>query len=237
MDSPTQSPRSKPAEKKTPYMKFSDFLKKYRLAVLIAFGIAMLALIGVAVATVISSSTLKASTASMEKMDADFAAYESEKDQAKKTELEKEVVASAEDTAQKWKGKYAALRAISYKAKIAESKKDWAEAEKNWLDIAVRAPQSYLAPIAIGNAAKAAEEQGAPDRALADYQKLVEKYSDKTIGIPHAYFSIGRLSESAKDYAAATKAYQKVVSAWPDSDWTKLATDRILFMKSHGLTK
>jgi tetratricopeptide (TPR) repeat protein len=237
MDSPTQSPRAKPAEKKTPYMKFSDFLKKYRLVVLAVFGIAMLALIGVAAATIVSGSTLKASTASMEKLDADFAAYESEKDQAKKAELEKAIVASADEVAQKWKGKFAALRALSYKAKIAESKKDWAEAEKDWLAIADRAPQSYLAPIAIGNAAKAAEEQGAPDRALANYQKLVEKYSDKTIGIPHAYFSIGRLSEGTKDYAAAAKAYQKVVSSWPDSDWTKLATDRIIFMKSHGLSK
>jgi tetratricopeptide (TPR) repeat protein len=237
MDNPTYSPKARATEKKTPYMQFSDFLRKHRVLILVIFGVAMLALIGIAVGTVISDASLKASTASMEKLDADYAAYEAEQDQAKKAELEKNVLASSDSILAKWKGRFASQRALSYKARIGEFKKDWPEAEKNWLAIIDAAPNSYLAPIALGAAARAAEEQNAADRALADYRKLVEKYADKTIGMPHAYFSIGRLSEGAKDYAAAMTAYQKIVSTWPDSDWTKLATDRILFMKSHGLSK
>jgi tetratricopeptide (TPR) repeat protein len=237
MNSPEKSPKTKSAEKKTLYMKFADFLRKNRLLLLIVFGVAIIALVGVAAFTIVSEQSLKASTASMEKLDADFEAYQSEQDQAKKAELEKALVASADSVAQKWKGRFAAQRALSVKARIGEAKKDWAEAEKTWLSVIDAAPDSYLAPVALRAAARAAEEQGAADRALADYRKFVDKYSSKTIGVPHAYFSIGRLSEGAKDYAGAMTAYQKIVSTWPDSDWTKLATDRIIFLKSHGLAK
>jgi TolA-binding protein len=99
------------------------------------------------------------------------------------------------------------------------------------------APNSYIAPVALQGAANAADEQGASDRATADYRKFVDRYSDKTIGIPHAYFAIGRLAEQSKDYAAANTAYQKIIATWPDGDWTKLATDRIISLKSQGLLK
>jgi len=237
MDSQVHSPKAKSSEKKTVYMKFSDFLRKYRMVLIVAFGVAMVALAVVAAMSIISESALKASTASMEKLEADYGAYEAEQDQTKKAELEKSLAASADEIVGKYKGQFAAQRALSYKAKLGEARKDWAEAEKDWNAIVEGYPKSYLAPVAIASAARAAEEQGADDRALAGYKKLTEKYATSALGIPHAYFSIGRLSEGKKDYAGAMAAYMKIVSAWPDSDWTKLATDRILFLKSSGLAK
>jgi tetratricopeptide (TPR) repeat protein len=237
MDSPARSPKAKAGEKKTPYTKFADFLRKYRVFVIGAFVAAMLALVGIAAATMLSDQAVKASTSGMEKLDADYASYSAEQDQAKKAELEKGFIAYADSLIKKWPRRFASLRALTYKARIEESKKDWASAEKDWLAIAGSAPDSYLAPVALQGAARDAEEQGAPDRATADYRKLVDKYGDKAIGIPHAYFALGRLAEQSKDYAAAMTAYQKVASTWPDEDWTKLATDRIIFLKSHGLSK
>jgi tetratricopeptide (TPR) repeat protein len=237
MDATARPPKSKSSEKKTLYVKLSEFLRKYRMVVLIVFGLAILAVIGVAVGTAIKDSQLKASTASLETLDDDYAAYSSEQDQSKKADLEKTFLASVEKVSKRWKGHFAGQKALAYMAKMAESKKDWVAAEKDWLAVFDAAPASYLAPVALQGAATAAEEQGAVERALADYRKLVDKYSANAIGMPHAYFSIGRLSEQSKDYAAALIAYQKVVSSWPDSDWTKLSTDRIIFMKSSGLTK
>jgi tetratricopeptide (TPR) repeat protein len=204
---------------------------------LILFAVIVLAVIGVAVGTAIKDGQTKAAAASLEKLEADYATYSSEQDATKKAELEKAFVVSADTIAKQWNGNYAAQKAIVYKAKIAESKKDWAGAEKAWLSLLSSSSDSYLAPVALQGAASAAEEQGAFDRSLADYRKLVDKYASKTIGIPHAYFSIGRLSEGTKDYAGALVAYQKVASTWPESDWTKLATDRIIFLKSSGLAK
>lgn len=236
MDNPAHATKAK-AEQKTLYVKFSDFLRNNRVAVLILFAVVVLAVVGVAVGTAIKDGQTKASASSLEKLEADYAAYSSEQDATKKADLEKAFLASADKVAKQWKGQYAAQKATVYEAKVAESKKDWAGAEKKWLDLLSASSDSYLAPVALQGAASAAEEQGALDRSLADYKKLVDKYATKTIGIPHAYFSIGRLSEGAKDYAGALVAYQKVASTWPDSDWTKLATDRIIFLKSSGLAK
>jgi tetratricopeptide (TPR) repeat protein len=238
MESPARSPKTKSAEKpKTPYVKFAEFLRKYRLPVLIVFGAGLLAVLGVAVGTAISDSALKASTAKLEKLDSDYQAYASEQDAAKKADLEKTLLATVDSTLKRGTRLFAGQKALSYKARIEESKKDWASAEKDWLTIADAAPDSYLAPVAIQGAAVAAEEQGSADRATVDYKKLIDKYGSKAVGIPHAYFALGRLAEQSKDYASAAVSYQKVVSTWPESDWTKLATDRIIFLKSQGLTK
>jgi tetratricopeptide (TPR) repeat protein len=238
MDSQEVSPKAKPAEKKkTLYVKFGDFLRKYRVIILALFGAALLAIIGVAVGTMIKSARINASSESAQKLDADYQAYASEANETKKAELEKTFLASVDAATKKWPRQFAGMRAYSYKAKIEEAKKDWAAAEKDWQAIVVAFPDAYIAPVALQGAALAAEEQGAFDRAIADYKKLVDKYSGKTIGIPHAYFALGRLAEQTKDYTGAMTSYQKLVSLWPDSDWTKLATDRIISLKSQGLAK
>lgn len=238
MDSTANSPKARPSEKKkTPYVKFAEFLRKYRVPVLAVFGAAILAVLAIAVGTAIKDSAVKASTTRLEKLDADFAAYSGEQDATKKAALEKALIASIEETVKKGSRQYAGQKALAYKARIEETNKDWAAAEKDWLAIAAAAPDSYLAPVALQGAAVAAEELGAPDRATADYKKLIDKYGKASVGIAHAHFALGRIAEQAKDYASAMVSYQKIVSTWPASDWTKLATDRIIFMKSHGLSK
>jgi tetratricopeptide (TPR) repeat protein len=238
MDNPTRPPKGRPDErKKTTSMKFAEFLRKYRIPILVVFGLAILAVLGVAIGTWIQGESLKTSTARLEKLESDYSAYSSETDAAKKADLEKSLLASADDLVKKYPRIFAAHKALAYKAKIEASKKDWAASEKDWLSIVAATPDSYLAPIALQGAAQAAEELGANDRAVADYKKLIDSYSKKSVGIPHAYFALGRLDEEAKDYAAALAAYQKIVSTWPDDDWTKLANDRIIFLKSSGLTK
>jgi tetratricopeptide (TPR) repeat protein len=237
MDNPAHSPKAKPAEKKTLYVKLADFLRKYRIVVIAAFGAAALIVVGVAVGTAIKGAVQAKAAAAIEKLDADFGALSSEQDKDKRAALEKAFLDQAAEVAKKWSGDYAALKALGYQARIAEEKKDWASAEKDWLAVLGAAPGSFLAPVALQSAAVAAEEQGAPDRALADYKKLVNKYASTAVGIPHAYFAIGRLSEQGKDYPAALAAYQKIVSTWPSGDWTKLATDRIISLKANGLAK
>jgi tetratricopeptide (TPR) repeat protein len=238
MESTPRPPKAKPEEKKkTPYVRFADFLRKYRVPVLAAFGLAALVVLGVAVGTAIKDSAVKASTTRLEKLEADYSAYSGEQDAAKKATLEKAVLDSIEVIAQKGSRSYAAQKALAFRARIREAAKDWSAAEKDWLAIVDAAPESYLAPVALQGAAVAAEEQGAPDRAAADYKKLIDKYGKVSVGIAHAHFALGRLSEQSKDYASALASYQKIVATWPGSDWTKLATDRIIFLKSRGLTK
>jgi hypothetical protein len=238
MDISARASKAKPEEKKkTPYLEFADFLRKYRLPVLICFGFILISVLAIVAITISTNSSVMASTARLETLDADFAAYSSEQDSAKKAGLEKSLLVSIDSLVKKGPRLYAAQKALIYKAKIEENKKDWAGAEKDWLAIAAAAPESYIAPVALQGAAVAAEELDATDRAIADYKVLIEKYGNASIGIPHAYFSLGRLAEQSTDYPNALVAYQKIVASWPDDDWTKLATDRIIFMKSHGFSK
>jgi hypothetical protein len=177
MESPVRSPKAKSEEKKkTPYAKFADFLRKYRVAVLIVVGVGLLAVIGVALGTAIADSRLKAQTTKLEKLDSDYQAYSGEQDANKKTELEKTLLAEMDTLIKQGARPYVGQKALGYRARIEESKKDWASAEKDWLAIVAGAPDSYLAPIALQGAAAAAEEQSAADRAIADYKKLIDKY-------------------------------------------------------------
>ena len=238
MDNPEHGPKTRTVEKKkTPYVKFADFLRKYRMPVLIVFGIALLAIISVFIGTIISDSGLKVSTTRLEKLEADYRIYSSEQDTFKKADLAKNLNISIDAIINRGSLSFAVQKALVYKAKLEESGNDWTSAEKDWLAIVTANPESYLAPLALQGAAGAAEELGAFDRATLHYKKLIDTYSSKAIGIPHAYFALGRIAELSKDYSAALISYQKIVSSWPESDWTKLATSRIIFMKSHGQSK
>jgi len=128
---------------------------------------------------------------------------------------------------------YAGARALNILAGIYADKKDWSEAEKTWAQVADKLPKSYLAPVALYNAATAAEERGDFVKAIELYTKAVDTYGDEFPLAPRAYFAIGRLQETQKNSAGALSAYQKIVEKWPTDNWTKLAQSRILFITAN----
>lgn len=128
---------------------------------------------------------------------------------------------------------YAGARALNILAGIYADKKDWSEAEKAWASIAEKLPKSYLAPVALYNAATAAEERGDFVKAIELYSKTVDIYGDEFPLAPRAYFALGRLQETQKNSTAAIAAYQKLVEKWPTDSWTKLAQSRILFITAN----
>ncbi|HTX71759.1 MAG TPA: tetratricopeptide repeat protein [Rectinemataceae bacterium] len=239
MDTASRSPKAKAAaeEKKHISHHVADFLRKYRVVLLGILAAVVLVIIGVAVWTAISDSRAKSSTLAIEKAEDAFSAYQAESDQTKKPELEKQLLASLDSVIKSWPHLYAAQKAYTIEAKLAEDKKDWEGAEKAWLAASLVLPTDFLAPLALQSAATAAEERGASDKAAEYYKRLVDKYNGSSIGIPHAFFALGRISEEAKDYGSAVGYYEKIVAGYPDDDWTKLAKDRILFLKSQGLLK
>ena len=236
MSNVARSPKAQEYEKKTASQKISDFLRKYRTVLLAALGAVVLAVVGVALWSWMHGAAVKSSTAKMEKIETDYTAWAAESDTAKKADLEKALATGLDEIVAKWPRLFAAQRAHAMKARLAADKKDWAAAEKEWLAAVDSKSGTYLAPIALEGAAAAADERGAPEKATEYYKRLVEKYPSAP-GVAHAYFSLGRLAEEAKDYSAAIAHYEKVVSAYPDDDWTKLAKDRILSLKSRGLAK
>ncbi len=227
----------KDTDKKTFGEKFEDFLRKYRTVIIIVLAVIAAAVIAIAVISQLRLSQAAASAKQLEKANSDYSTWYAETDATKKSAAEKTLAASLDEIIKKWPSQYAAARAISMKASIAQQNKDWKSAETDWELIASRFSRTYMAPIAIQNAAVAAEEAGNVDKAIEHYSSLIKKFSGKTVGIPHAYFSLGRLSEGKKDYKNAMDNYTKLVAAYPQDDWTKLAQDRIIYLKAQGLAK
>jgi tetratricopeptide (TPR) repeat protein len=123
---------------------------------------------------------------------------------------------------------YSGSRAYTLIAGIRGDKKEWAEAEEAWRQAAKKAGKSYLAPLALFNAAAAAEEQGKIPEAIALYAECLTM-ADSFPSAPRAQFAIGRLEEKRGDREAALEAYRTLRAGWPnETTWRNLAQSRII---------
>jgi len=123
---------------------------------------------------------------------------------------------------------FAAARAYSINASINMDQKNWETAEEKWLKAAEAAPKTYLAPIAVYNAAVAAEEQGKIDSAIAHYSRAAG-FGDSFPAAARAQFSVGRLEESRNNMDSAIEAYRNLLAKWPNEPvWPNLAQNRLL---------
>jgi len=236
MSNIARSRKAEGKEKLTLSQKINDFLRKYRTLVLAVVGAALLVVIVVAIWSFVHASAIEASTTKLEKVQDDVATLAFETDQAKKDALQSTITGELDEIIAKWPKLYAGQRARVIKANLAVEKKDWAAAESEWLAAADARKDSYLAPIALQGAARAAEERGAPEKAVEYLARFVADYGSSP-GIARAYFTLGRLAEESKDYPTALGHYEKIVSVASDDDWTKLAKDRIISLKSRGLAQ
>lgn len=123
---------------------------------------------------------------------------------------------------------FSAARIRSLAAIVNADRKNWQESLNYWISAAETAPKSYLYHIALYNAATVAEELGDTAKAIELYTKSAENQEDTFPMAPRAWFAIGRLNESRKDFDAAQKAYGKLIESWPTDSWTKLARSRII---------
>lgn len=225
------------AEQKEFIEKVSDFVSKHRTIFLSVAGAVVGILIIVGAYSIISSSIVDKSSRAVEEVRTKIASWNNESEEAKKTELENGIMTDLDSIAKKWPRSFAAQQALFTKGSFYSFKKDWANAEAASLDASKKLPKTYLAPLALENAAVAAEEQGKADVAMGYYNKIIADYKEDTPNLAHAYFSVARLLESKSDWKGALESYNKLVSNFADSDWTKLAKDRVIYLKSQGYDK
>ena len=129
---------------------------------------------------------------------------------------------------------YAGSRAYALIAGIHGDRKEWAEAEQAWREAAKKAGKSYLAPVALFNAAAAAEEQGRIPEAIVLYTECLTM-SDSFPSAPRAQFAIGRLEEKRGNREGALEAYRVLRANWPnDTMWKNLAQSRIISLGGEG---
>jgi tetratricopeptide (TPR) repeat protein len=129
---------------------------------------------------------------------------------------------------------YAAAQAHSIAASVYAEKKDWAQAEKSWAASAKAGVKTYLAPVALFNAAVAAEEQGKLLEAVTLYTESAS-YTADFPEAPRAQFAIGRLLETQGDKQGAIEAYRAIREKWSGATvWINLAQNRIIVLESSG---
>jgi tetratricopeptide (TPR) repeat protein len=124
---------------------------------------------------------------------------------------------------------YSGVRAYMLTASIHADRKNWQEAEGAWVQAAKKSgKKTYLVPVALFNAAVAAEEGGNIEGAVAHYTETLV-YAEFFPQAAKAQFAIGRLREEQKDTEAALEAYRTLIEKWPgETTWINLANSRII---------
>ena len=214
--------------------RINEFVQKHRKAIFICLGVIVLGLTGTVVTISLVDLFRTRAISGVEELLNRYIelGYEiTDEDSADQVES---LLADLNSFA-RGKSGYAGGRAWSIIASIHADREQWPEAEEAWRNAARVASKTYLAPIALFNAAVACEEQGNNDKAIELYSMSVSHPMDFP-GAPHAQFSIGRLNEANNNTSAALDAYYMVLARWPAiTVWVNLAYSRIIALESEAL--
>ena len=222
---------------------FTDFVQNNRKPIFISASVVVLALAVTIVALVVSDFSRNRAVAAVEELGLRFrelgtgspaetgfgiddGADIGTAEDGEASELVLEIRRFAEKNSG-----YAGARAWSMVAGFHGGKKQWAQAEEAWLAAARAAGNSYMGPIALFNAAVAAEEQGKPEAALEHYRRsLASKVG--FFAAPRAQLAVGRLLEVAGDTEGAVEAYRRFLSLWPEeATMAGIANSRIIVLE------
>lgn len=139
------------------------------------------------------------------------------------------------EIASEYRGTYGAQRALKVLGDLEWEVGSFEAARSAWVSLADSFDESYLAPIALMNAAAAAEQMGEAADAAALYLRVTESQAVGNAETPRAIFNLGRLAEEAGDAARALEWYNRLVDEQPASTWTNLARNRIILLTVEGV--
>jgi tetratricopeptide (TPR) repeat protein len=214
--------------------KIGELIQKNRVRLLAALGVVVLIIAGFIIVSVVREKSL---SNALSKVDALNRRYEdlrvsiSGEEEMSVSQISDLAVLMVDITEFENKNSgFAAARAYSLSANIYMDQENWEAAEAKWLKAAEAAPKSYLSPIAIYNAAVAAEERDNIETAIAYYSRAAG-YGDSFPSAARAQFSVGRLEESRSNKDSAIAAYRNLLAMWPnDPVWPNLAQNRLLVL-------
>ncbi|MCL2210748.1 MAG: tetratricopeptide repeat protein [Treponema sp.] len=206
--------------------KINDFIQRNRKGIFITLGTLVVILIGVVAYFTVSDNLNKKAISELDELSARYAEINFNENEDYFTDEVDSFLSDITEFASKKKG-FAGSKAWSFAALIYSGRKDWPKAEETWLNSAGAGDKTYLGPVALFNAAAAAEEQGKEEEAIKLLQKCIA-HKFEFPAAPRAQFSIGRLYEQQENYQAALDAYRAVLINWPQMPvWQHLAKSRI----------
>lgn len=210
-----------------------DFLTRYRRAIGITLAVVAVAVVALVVVLSVQNARSEAALEAVADLEREFAEWR-ELDEDARTEAYGDILTGVGEIIDGYPRTYAAARARLIDASALAELGRWAEASARFTEVADLRPGTYLAPVALMDAAVAAENAGDAERALELHNRHVDEYEDESAEAPRALFSIGRILELQDDVAAAAETYRRLIEDYPASSWTNLARNRIIALTVEG---
>ena len=201
--------------------KINEFIQKNRKGIFITAGIVIVLFIGMIAYLYIGDYFNKKATAQAEELNNRYTDIQLLKKQGVEFEEDENALladleAFIAKTSPITEGKgFAQGKIWSLIGHIYSGKKEWEKAEDAFLNSAKKGSKTYIGPIALFNAAVAAEEQGKLREAVDLLEQCVSHDFDFP-SAPRAQFNIGRLYEQIGDFDKALEAYNVVLTKWPN---------------------
>ena len=159
----TKAVHSNGAEKATFSQKINDFLTKNRVVLVTVLAVLLCGLvITIAYITITGKNNEKAFLSVDTVLD-NWETLKSSKDQSNLSVKEDDMIATLKSVANANKNSYAGERALNTIAEIYFSRKDWKNAQEQYIAAAKNSPKAYTNGINYFNAAVCADEQGNQD--------------------------------------------------------------------------
>lgn len=119
-------------------------------------------------------------------------------------------------------------KALFMKAELAAQAEEFEAASENYARLASTYPESYLAPVALAQAAATAEEAGLEAKAREYLEELVNKYQDNKEELYRGLFNLARLQEKSGLTEEAMTNYSKILDLGGSAGWAGLAQTRLI---------
>jgi len=217
------------AENATFSQKVNDFLTKNRVVLVTGLVVILCGFVIMIAFITITGKNNEKAFISVDTVIENWETLKSSKDLSNLSVKEDDMIATLKSVANANKNSYAGERALNTIAEIYYSRKDWKNAQEQYLAAAKASPKGYTNGLNYFNAAVCADEQGNQEEALSLYTKTldVENFPIKS----RSMFNIGRIQEQLARKADAIATYGKMAEQFPDDQWTLLAKSRTIALQ------
>jgi predicted negative regulator of RcsB-dependent stress response len=209
----------------------SNFLQKNRIVFIIIIIVLIAGLVAFTIARESIKNRIEKSTFLAEEAREAYHNWSTAVDDEQKTIYREECLEIIEQIMDSYPNHYAAQRASFLQGNIFFEEENWTEAAAAYEKIFTKFSDSYLAPISLNNASVAYENSGELDTAIEMLNTLTENYTESFADIARIFFTKGRLYEEQGDMENAVRAYNVLVDDFSNSNWTKLARNRIIALE------
>jgi tetratricopeptide (TPR) repeat protein len=218
--------------------KLSAFLQSYRKLLLIVGAAMVVSVFGAVVAYQVYDTRMERATREAELLTEDWEEWNrtvSGDDDAQLKAAETNVRSRAEALISDYPRSYGALRALQILTLLEWELENYDEVRITALKLVESFPRSHLAGTALVNAAAASEAAGDSAEARRLLDRVAGGEGAPTVEKARALFNLGRLAEEAGSPTEALEYYSRLVSEHPDSNWTNLGRNRIIWLNSTGV--